>query len=83
MRIRGPVEEVRHFDSRNEQCMSVLAESTTPAAELTDRAEPCDLGVELVVQRAKLAPGPRPLTEVVEIGYVVFAYHFRFAAREV
>ena len=54
-----PAEEKLDLEGRDEQGMSVLAEAAAPTAELTDWAEPGNLGVELVIERAKLSPVPR------------------------
>src|ERR1700722_15608588 len=51
-----PTQEKRDLEGRDEQGMSVFAEATAATAEMTDRAQARNLGVELVIERAKLSP---------------------------
>src|SRR5262245_30317883 len=41
-RSRGPLQEELNLDRRNEEGMAVLAKTTTPAADLTDRPQSGD-----------------------------------------
>ena len=75
-----PVQQECDLNRRNEKGMSVFAETTTPAAELTDRPEAGDLRVELIVEGSKFAPEFRPVAGIVGDAQVCFGNHFRIIA---
>jgi hypothetical protein len=54
-----PAQEELDFECRDEQGMSVFAEAAAATAELTGGPELCNLGFELVIERAELSPEPR------------------------
>jgi hypothetical protein len=61
-RSRGlgrPAQEKLDLEVRDEKGMSILLEAAAATAELTDWAEPGNLLVELVIERAKLSPVTR------------------------
>jgi hypothetical protein len=62
--------------------MSIFLEAAAATAELTDWAEPGNLLVELVIERAKLSPVTRLVPRIAGNVRTVFATHFGFMAME-
>jgi hypothetical protein len=80
--LARPTQEKLDLEGRDEQGMSIRAEVAAPTTELTDWAEPGNLGVELVIERAKLSPVSRCVARIVGTVWTVFGTHFGVMAIE-